>query len=74
MAKANRQLAADIDAELISAVEQLAQTEGRAVDALVAEALADLLAKHAGTPREPVMAAYEASHDRFAELYKKLAK
>ncbi len=41
---------------------------------LIDEALADLIEKRRGTrPRSEVMAAYQASHDRYAKLYKKLA-
>lgn len=66
---------AKVDGELLSAVEALARSEGQDVDALVDEALADLLAKHgAGSARPAVMDAYRKSHVRFAGLYKKLAE
>lgn len=72
-AKTRIQLPADVDAKLVTAVEDLASEEGLALEELVDEALADLLAKHRhGTP--DVMAAYNKSHEKFAELYKKLAK
>lgn len=68
-------LSADVDAALASAIEGLADKEGLPVDALVEEALSDVLAKHGyGKASGEVMAAYRKSHDQFAELYKKLAK
>ena len=67
--------ATQVDADILSAVRGLAQTEGRQLQALVEEALSDLLEKrrHA-RPRPSVMAAYQASHEKFSGLYKKLAE
>ena len=49
--------------------------EGRQLQALVDEALIDLLEKRKlGRPRAHVMAAYQRSHARYGELYKKLAQ
>ena len=71
----NETLATEVDADLLSAVRALAQAEGRALQALVDEALSDLLAKHRqAQPRAHVMAAYDASHARYAALYQKLAE
>jgi hypothetical protein len=68
-------LATDVDAELLTRVRTLADHEGRPVGVLLEEALADLLAKRGSAePRPAVMAAYQASHERFASLYKKLAE
>ena len=67
--------ATQVNTELLSAVRALAQAEGRQLQSLVDEALADLVEKHQkGRPRRHVMAAYDASHARFAALYKKLAE
>ncbi|WP_297495020.1 hypothetical protein [Acidocella sp.] len=45
------------------------------MQALVDEALADLIEKRRqGKPRDNVMAAYQASHEKFGTLYKKLAE
>lgn len=67
--------ATQVDAEILSAVRNLAQQEGRQLQALVDEALADLLEKRKQSqPRARVMAAYQASHGRYATLYKKLAE
>jgi predicted transcriptional regulator len=64
-----------VDSEVLAAVRDLARSEGRQLQALVDEALADLLEKRRqGRPRAHVMQAYMASHGQFAELYKKLAE
>lgn len=76
MASQNREkFATQVNAEILSAVRNLAQSEGRQLQALVDEALADLIEKRKqGKPRAHIMAAYQASHDKFAPLYKKLAE
>jgi len=64
-----------IDPALLSAVQALAHHEGRALQSLVDEALSDLIEKHKQSqPRAHVMAAYQASHHTFADLYQQLAK
>jgi len=60
---------------VLATVRGLAQKEGQQLQALVEEALADLIEERKNSrPREHVMAAYHASHDTHAELYKKLAR
>ena len=67
--------ATQVNSEVLAAVRSLARSEGRQLQALVDEALADLLEKRSGSrPRAHVMAVYQASHERFAPLYKKLAE
>lgn len=67
--------ATQVDAEILNAVRQLAREEGRQLQALVDEALADLLEKHHQPHARPhVMAAYKTSHGRYSKLYEKLAK
>ena len=67
--------ATQVNSEILSTVRELAQNEGRQLQALVDEALADLIEKRRQTrPRAKVMAAYQASHDKFGPLYKKLAE
>ena len=62
-------------AELLREVRALAKEEGRQFQALVAEALVDLLEKRRNAKARPhVMSAYQASHARYASLYKTLAK
>lgn len=67
--------ATQIDAELLTAIRELARSEGRQIQSLVDEALADLLEKRRQErPRPHVMRAYERSRERFDALYKKLAE
>ena len=73
--KAREKFATQVSSEILSAVRDLAQDEGRQLQALGDEALADLIEKRKqGRPRTHVMAAYQASHDKYAPLYKKLAE
>jgi hypothetical protein len=67
--------ATQVDTAILSAVRTLAHDEGRQIQALVDEALSDLVEKHRKTrPRPHVLAAYLASHEKFGSLYKKLAE
>jgi hypothetical protein len=73
--KAREKFATQVSSEILSAIRDLAQDEGRQLQALVDEALADLIEKRKqGRPRTHVMAAYQASHDKYAPLYKNLAE
>jgi hypothetical protein len=59
----------------LTTVRELAEQEGRQLQALVEEALTDLIEKRKHLqPRLSVMAAYQASHARYGTLYKKLAQ
>lgn len=74
-AKRTERLEADVDADLIGAVRDLARDEGRQVAALLDEALADLVAKRStGQVRANVMKSYHDNVDRFDSLFKKLAE
>jgi hypothetical protein len=67
--------ATQVNSEILAALRSLAKAEGRQLQALVDEALADLLEKRRlGRQRPHVMAAYQASHEKFGPLYKKLAE
>jgi hypothetical protein len=67
--------ATQVNAEILVSLRALAEKEGRQLQALVDEALADLIEKRKqACPRPHVLAAYLASHDKYAELYNKLAK
>lgn len=67
--------ATQVNADILAAVRGLAQSEGRQIQALIDEALADLVEKRRqDRPRASVMALYQASHDKFAPLYQKLAE
>lgn len=73
--KTREKFATQVNSDVLSAVRHLAQSEGRQLQALVDEALADLLEKRKRVaPRSHVMMAYQASHEKFASLYKKLAE
>ncbi len=75
MSQAREKFATQVNSEILSAIRAIAEQEGRQLQALMDEALADLIEKRKqARPRPHVMAAYLASHDRYGELYKKLAK
>ena len=74
-ASIREKFATQVNSEILREVRDLAQSEGRQLQALVDEALADLIEKRRqARPRAQIMAAYQASHERFAPLYKKLAE
>ena len=67
--------ATQVDSQILLTVRELAKREGRQLQTLVDEALADLIEKRKHSkPRASVMAVYQASHEKFAPLYKKLAE
>ncbi len=68
-------LTTQVNSEILVAVRALADKKGRQLQALVDEALSDLIEKRRKVvPRAHVMGAYRASHDKYAPLYKKLAE
>ena len=73
--RVREKFATQVDTELLAELRALARDEGRQIQALVGEALADLIEKRKlGRPRAHVLAAYGTSHERYASLYKKLAE
>ena len=75
MPQVREKFATQVNSKILATVRAIAQKEGRQLQALVDEALADLIEKRKNTrPRAHVMAAYLASHEKYGELYKKLAK
>ena len=75
MSQTREKFATQVNSAILSAVRTLAEKEGRQLQALVDEALADLIEKHKNAkPRPHVMGAYLASHERYGRLYKKLAE
>jgi hypothetical protein len=73
MAITCEKLTTQVNSEILSALRRIANAEDRPLQALV-EALVDLIEKRKkAKPRAHVMAAYLASHDRYAALYTKLA-
>jgi hypothetical protein len=75
MSQTREKFATQVNPEILSAVRTLAAEQGRQLQSLVDEALADLIEKHKNAqPRPRVMGAYFASHEKYGPLYKKLAK
>lgn len=67
--------AAQVRDDLLEALRALAREEGRQMQTLVEEAIADLLEKRRNSKARPhVMNAYHANHARFGPLYEKLAR
>jgi len=74
-AQPREKFATQVNSEILSAVRTIAQQEGRQLQVLIEEALSDLIEKRKQErPRANVMAAYLASHEKFAPLYTKLAE
>lgn len=76
MAQNSREkFATQVNSETLAALRRIARVEGRQLQALVDEALTDLIEKRRqARPRPHVMTAYQASHDSYGSLYKKLAE
>jgi len=75
LSQSREKFATQVNSQILSAVRTLAEKEGRQLQALMDEALADLVEKHKNVkPRSHVMGAYLASHERYGSLYKKLAE
>jgi hypothetical protein len=75
MSQIKEKFATQVNSETLAAIRAIAQNEGRQLQALIDEALLDLIEKRKNTkPRAHVMAAYLNSHDKYSELYKKLAQ
>lgn len=67
--------ATQVDPAVLSAIRSMAHHEGRHLQALVEEALRDLVEKRKHSlPRSRVMDLYQESHETFAPLYQKLAE
>jgi transposase len=75
LSQIREKFATQVNSEILSALRTLAEKEGRQLQALMDEALADLIEKHKNAkPRPHVMGAYLATHERYGPLYKKLAE
>lgn len=75
MSRQREKFATQVDSALLADIRGLAGEEGRQIQALVEEALADLVAKRRGLkPRAHVMAAYEDTIARYDAVYRKLAQ
>lgn len=72
---AREKFATQVDTELLGKVREIAHAEGRQIQAVVEEALADLIEKHQQSkPRRHIMAHYQSSIAPFGPLYERLAK
>ena len=61
-----------VNSAILSKIRTMAQKEGRQLQSLVDEALADLIEKRKNIrPRSHVMAASLASNEKYSELYQK---
>jgi len=75
LSQTREKFATQVNSEILSAVRMLAEKEGRQLQALMDEALADLIEKRKNAkPRPHVTGSYLASHERYGGLYKKLAE
>ncbi len=75
MSQAREKLVTQVNSEILSAIRAIAEQEGGQIQALVEEALVDLIEKRKqARPRTQVRAAYLASLDKYGPLYKKLAE
>jgi hypothetical protein len=75
MSAAREKFATQASSEILAELRALAHAEGRQLQALVDEALGDLIEKRRNTRARPhVMSAYASSHEHYAEFYRKLAK
>lgn len=75
MAVIRRKFSTHVNAKTLAAVRRLVKKEGQPLEALIEEALVDLLAKRRlDRPRAHVITAYQRSHAQYRELYKKLAQ
>jgi hypothetical protein len=67
--------ATQVDEELLAQTRAIAESEGRQIQAVIEEALIDLVEKkRGGKPRAQVMAHYEASIAHFGSVYEKVAE
>ena len=75
MSQTREKFATQVNSEILASVRVLADKEGRQLQALVDEALTDLIEKRKkANPRPHVMGTYLASHEKYGPLYKKLAE
>ncbi len=70
-----QKFATQVDPELLAQTRAIAEAEGRQLESVVEEALADLVEKkRRSKPSREVMEHYEASLRQFGPLYERLAK
>jgi len=72
---AKQKFATQVDSEVLEKTRAIAHAEGKQLQAIVEEALLDLIEKrHSARPRAQVMALYEASVAQYKPLYERLSK
>ena len=75
MSQAREKFVTQVSSEILSAVRVIAERKAASFRLSWMRRLADLIEKRKqARSRLQAMAAYLASHDRYGELYKKLAK
>ena len=75
MSNDREEVATQVNARILAEVRAIAQSEGRPIQELFDEALADLIEKRRrGHAKANVAAAFQESLGRYGTLYKKLAE
>jgi hypothetical protein len=75
MSASKEKFATQVRSETLAELRAIAHSEGRQLQALVDEALAEWLERRKNSkPRAHVLNVYHSSHERFAALYRMLAK
>ena len=75
MSTIREKFATQVSSKLLEELRALAKAEGRQLQALIDEAIEDLIDKHQGNkPRAHIMKVHQSSHKNYARLYKKLAQ
>lgn len=75
MTDMKQKFSTQVDPTILQEVRALADSEGRQLQALIEEALADLIEKRKqSTPRKHILAHYRTSIEKFGPLYERLAK
>lgn len=70
-----QKFATQVDPQLLAQTKAIAESEGRQLQSVVEEALRDLVEKKQNSkPRPHVMAAFQASVEKFDSLYERLSK
>ena len=75
MTEMKQKFSTQVDPAILEEVRTIAKAEGRQVQAIVEEALVELVeSRRQGKPRKHIMAHYQTSVEKFSPLYERLAK
>lgn len=75
MAATKEKFATQVNSQTLVQIRKIATNEGRQLQAIIDEALNDLIEKrNLSKPRNHVMNSYQSSHNKYGDLYKKLAQ